>query len=468
MPNDRFDEEIKKLLGNLEDQYDPDSWTLMSHKLDQANQDVDQDVDQDVEAFDASIRARLKGYEIPVSEQDWQKLKEDLNLKEERKEKIIVTKAIEIATILLLLLTITNFKSHISSTDIKTDPTYLADLSSKIVTDAILVHDKQLVMADHLLPIAKDDRTLRPNEVYTDDFSMQQSTSDGLVSFVTPPHPNELKARNKQDILVSIDKIPAIAIDIPNISSLSIRPLTVNISLPEAPFLDILVALDSDENPRDGWALGLPLSADINFVNSNFNVRYLRSQIKNNLSGKTFGVTLAYRKGALEVETGARYSAKRFAPGLITYKPASANSFLLDELDEVRFKQLQIPLIVKLSAVPHRNTSFYGIAGISTNVLLDMDYKISKSIQSNARPVTSSTGADFNLNNLPNGLAEGGDLNRNLYMTALVGFGIQHHISPTMSWYVQPQYQHTISTNINEVASEINTLSIELGLRFKL
>ena len=255
---------------------------------------------------------------------------------------------------------------------------------------------------------------------------------------------------------------------IPIIGSLPLSALNASITMPEPPLLDVLIALNNESNSiRDGWSIGLPISTDINFINTSFNVSYLRSQLNNDLSGNTIGLTASYRKGVLEVETGARYSVKRFAPGLVSYTPASSKSFLRDELDEAKFKQIQIPLIAKIYASPNRNVSFYGMTGIATNIILDLDYTISKSIQANARPSSLAFVDAIDLKNLPDGLAEGGDLHDNLYMTAIIGVGVQYHMSNKLGWYFQPQYQHTLTNNINEVASKINSISLEAGLKYK-
>ncbi len=93
MQDDRFDADIKKLLQDFEGHDDPtDSWSQMSDRLDK---ELPQSQD-DIEEFDQSIRTKMENYSIPVSDKDWIKLKDDLNNAEERKEKIIISKAIMI------------------------------------------------------------------------------------------------------------------------------------------------------------------------------------------------------------------------------------------------------------------------------------------------------------------------------------------------------------------------------------
>ena len=70
------------------------------------------------------------------------------------------------------------------------------------------------------------------------------------------------------------------------------------------------------------------------------------------------------------------------------------------------------------------------------------------------------------LKNLPLGLAEGGTFEENLYVSGIIGFGVQSYLKNGVYWYIQPQYQHSFNTEINQLVSKINALSVEGGIKF--
>ncbi|MFT6810544.1 MAG: opacity protein-like surface antigen, partial [Saprospiraceae bacterium] len=434
------------------------SWSQMSDRLDK---ELSQS-DDDIEEFDQNIRTQFKNYSIPVSDKDWIKLKNDLNIAEARKEKIIISKAIEIATILLLIITISKYKT-LTTVPVDLNPTFFATLIEDD-TNAEIPLEQEIIISstqEYVHNVLNQKGTTFGNSIFGNTNRTNKASSRYDISKYAITQKFQLTQRSLSPIANSL-------ISINQIHPLPIRPFKTRIEMPDTPIIDVLLSLDSETNSiKDGWTMGIPISSDINFINSNFNVSYLRTQLNNDLSGKSIGLTASYRKGALEIETGARYSAKRFAPGLVSYTPASNKSFLLDELDEAKIKQLQIPLIAKVYASPNRNISFYGMAGIAVNVILDMDYTISKSIQANARPSSLPHVDALDLKNLPEGFMQGGDINDNLYMTALVGFGVQYHLSNKIGMYLQPQYQHTLTKNINDVSSKINSLNLEAGLKYK-
>ena len=72
----------------------------------------------------------------------------------------------------------------------------------------------------------------------------------------------------------------------------------------------------------------------------------------------------------------------------------------------------------------------------------------------------------IDLSSLPNGLAEGGSFSDNTYLTAIVGFGYQAQLKKYASFYLQPQYQFTITDGANDYIRKVHTFNIEAGLKF--
>jgi len=236
-----------------------------------------------------------------------------------------------------------------------------------------------------------------------------------------------------------------------------------------APLLEVSVPDKPKIYNSDGWTLGVPLSLDVNLIDSDINLDNLRNQIRSGQAGTSVGVTFGYRSGGYEFESGLKYSRKRFNPGRLTnYTNISNESVLESSLDHLDIKQIQIPLLMKFHGPKPSKINVYAMAGLTFNAILINEYVIRRSIQpkANFRHDANANLVDFR--RLSRGLSDGGTLKNNLYVSAAVGFGISSQVNPLMSWYVQPQYQHSFLVQLDDIVGKINVLSIEAGFKFRL
>ncbi len=448
MNDDRFDQELRRLFDNFEEQYDPLSWEQLNSRIEKSDMSVSE---ADNEAFDRMIRKKLSDHTVAQEEESWQRMDEALTRSQERREKIIVSKVIEAAILLLLVLTFTKYKS-LTTPSMEMDAHFFAEVQSSQKDSEAILAVSHLNIEDHrnaIIPIQPTDNANK----WSVTFPVIRPHS---ISIPLTPLPMEpLLALNE--------------LDIPAIATLPIQNLVALPTLLEPPVSEVSYSSAIQSNPSDGWSVGIASSVDANFIDSKFDVKYLQSQIRSGLTGYSGGLSVNYRKGMIEVESGFRYSEKKYVPGKYTnYTKAGANSYLRSQLSDVRFQQVQIPLWLKVYAAPQKRFSFYALSGVAANILINTDFTLKKTIQSNARPSSLPHVKALDLLNPPKGFTEGGRLQDNLYLTAMMGIGIQYSLPNGVSGYLQPQYQHTISRGINEVAAEINTLGLEIGLKYRL
>ena len=106
MNENKFDEHIKKKLLDHEQDYDPASWDLLNERLDQ-----DLAAEEADDLFDQELADKLNSHREKPNHEDWLIMKKELEIVQERKEKVIVAKFIEIVIVLLLVLTFNNYRS---------------------------------------------------------------------------------------------------------------------------------------------------------------------------------------------------------------------------------------------------------------------------------------------------------------------------------------------------------------------
>ena len=452
MPEDRFDDKIRELLNDAHEEYDNSSWEALRTRLEE--QDSSAQIENE-EAFIPSIKETLESQKAEVNESHWETLKAELERIQDRRERLYVIKILEAAVVLLLILTYFNYKWH--SKDIQIDTNYLA--SAYEVSELPELHSADLFVANNIennqtIGIIRLENAVRP---LISDVSLIQS-----LGF------QEQLKKIDHTIDQSADFSVVDQNNLARLSSLPIHSLEKEIATAKLP--SIVIPNESVESQPDEireWTFGIPFSYDVNFINTDINLGFLSHQIRSGLGGASVGLSMGYRMKFIELESGIRYSKKDFRPGLLTnYSRAGSNSYLESQLDKMEIHQFQIPLLAKLYAAPTKRNSFYGVFGFAINAITANTYDITRTVQPKAILESSPLTQVIDLKKLPQGIAQGGSLFRNLYITSVIGFGVQSDIGNGVTWYFQPQYQHSFTSEINELVTQINALNIEGGLRF--
>ncbi len=459
MRNDRLDDKIKELLNNTQEDYDTSSWDKLSQRLDN-DSDL---IDASSEDFIPIIKEKLENQKASVPEEHWSMMSSELDYIEERRRRLYIVKFLEAAIILLLVFTYFHYTWY--GPAVEMDMAYIEDIktSSEDPTKVSAMLGFSDVQRDKELTIGLDKvvTSLRPLIAPPSTIGGLELQLDMTVSpaSLAEQYTSTVKVSPLEDI--NVDRLRSSA---KAVISLDIEPLNVD---PELPYLVMAETEDTKVYTDQGWSIGLPISYDVNFINTNLNLGYLSNQIESGLGGRSYGVSLGYRLKNIEVESGLRYSEKTFVPGRLTsYTQTSEVSFLENRLDNMVIKQVEVPLLFKFYAAPVRNTSLYGMLGVGINAIAHNQYQINRTIQTKARLSTAPTSDIVNLQELPQGLIRGGSLKDNLFVTGVIGFGIQSALTPEVNWYLQPQYQHSFTGQINQIVDRVNTLSIEGGVKF--
>lgn len=459
MHEDRFDDKIRELLNKAHEDYDRTSWDELSKKMDLQGEE---ESSEDPTAFIPIVKEKLDDQRAEVNEEHWETLKTELDYIQERRERLYIVKALEAAIVLLLVFTYFNYKWH--TKDIQVNHEYFAEIQES-------VQDPETISAELVLADSQNETAVIGNIYNTPISSSRKLTSISTKSFsVLSLNSGKLDIAKSNSF--SFDLAGSeIDLDPTNenttLSKLPIESFTIAQPQLEIPSLAMVEDTSDDIEKVSSWTLGIPFSYDVNFVNTDINLGYLSNQIKSGLGGRSIGLTVGYRRHNIEIETGIEYSVKTFVPGQLTnYSESGPNSFIESQLGNMVMHQFQVPLLAKVYASPNRKSSLYAVAGFAVNAITTNNYNISRRVQSKARFETTPLAKIIEFHELPQGLSQGGSLSDNIYMTTILGFGIQSHIANGVYWYFQPQYQHSFTSDINELVTKINSLNIEAGLRF--
>ncbi len=469
MPEDRLDKKIKELLENVQEDYDQTSWGKLSSRLDEDAKGMSED-----DAFIPIIKEKLDNQRSATNEEHWAALSSELDHIEERKKRLYIVKFLEAAIVLLLVFTYYNYTQY--SSPVEMNVAYMDKVHEAIQNPSVISAELNVSkeFSQNIDLITSIDQDIRQTPL-TSRVPMLSKNFDFYSSF------DKVLARDvyRSEALSLSDEDVSSILDLYSfnessdeagpsegtIETLGISLFNVERELPELSFYPIFLKIDLPVPDR--WTIGIPLSYDVNFINTDINLGYLSSQIESGLGGKSLGVSVAYRKKSFEIESGLRYSEKTFVPGKLTnYSKFSDVSFLEDQLDHMVIKQVQIPLLARIYASPLKKSSVYAFGGMAVNAVLHNKYAINRTVQSKARFAQAPTLDVVDLQELQRGILKGDPIKDNLYLTGVIGFGVESTLLQGVSWYLQPQYQHSFTGQANEIVDRINTLSLEGGVKY--
>ncbi len=465
MREDRIDEEIRRLLQEATEDYDESSWEKLSQRIDAEDLSTTDDAE-----FDDQVKYKLERHTIPPSEEHWQVFNEELDRLEQRRRRVYVIKVLEATIFLLLVMTFLNYTQFRSKVDINND--YI----SQVQKESADINAAQASLAQPIAPKTLSD--LASSGDVQNRLAQRGSESVRVwlaedhetkrVAFLPLKSISALSSGNHQirkvleELLLEANQSYAV------VPSLDIGELSVSRDLPSLASLPVEEV--EKENNTDGWSFSLPISYDVNIINTQLDLDYLSHQIESGLAGQSFGARVGYRKGAVEIGSGILYSKKAFVPGRLTsFSKASNVSFLRNQLRGMYIRQMEIPLHAKVFMAPPQNkASLYVLGGVSTNFIIHNQYLIDRT-PTESGSLSKAPNVDLiDLQNLPRAIVQGGSLADNVYLTGMIGLGVEARVSEKIRWYIQPTYRHALTGQLNPLVDRISTLSVEAGVTYKM
>lgn len=186
--------------------------------------------------------------------------------------------------------------------------------------------------------------------------------------------------------------------------------------------------------------------------------------------GFSTGAKISLQKNKWEFETGLSYIRKTYRPQpVFEITGSSLDGYEAETLKKLTFNTVSIPLDIRFYTLDMSNRwNFYIMTGANFNTVAWSNYgrytyDISNGTASN-RPLKD-------IDNQKAGIFFGESLKDNFYMTASLGLGMEVNINEKASFFTQPKYTYYLlpgNVGLGPNNDQFNTLSVDLGLRFKM
>ena len=510
----RFDASLREKLTHLSSVPQPLNWSDMAGKLD--------DLDAQDTALERVLQQKLE--KIADNQPNhWSMMNERLDREFTLKGKIVRYKVIELAVMLLAIFTIVNNidliydtsptpetvknseqkentdfkKSYISpftssnkKAEINTPKSFKNPLNSgkqegiklkkapnsninlnNINSQDVLPTGKPIANIDDVKP---SDRILSDNKnslnIAVSPLEMRENggiTEGGVFANVKSNISDNALIDNISisNIDVKTQALPSTINDTSAIASIEVLQANALIikdleTVPNIPKPDIL--------QKSRWRLSTFATVAFDWVTTSFAYNRQLEKRYQVVPNVNTGITVGYKEGKLELETGLSYKQKNY--DLPNVEVTSGNSILRGfstvTPQNLRLSILSVPLNVNYDVKQSRKWTVYTHAGASLNGIMRAFERVDIK---NINPVAKNNAPNVELANYSKGLLAGGVLKENVFVTLGMGVGIEYHLTPKTSLYMQPSADIMLrKQGIGTLNDRLKSFNIQGGAKWKL
>ncbi len=515
---DQFDQLLKGKLEGHQVQYNENSWLNLQSTLE--NEINDQHVDHEV-------RNRLKHHTVQYRESHWQILKAKLELEKELKKNIFWTKTSEVAIIALLLLSYMHLGPYVNEAE--PSPKTFAALPLQIESDGSVdksshgTSDEKmpyLPMTNHrsaaaLLPAASSGTASTALKAAQADVPMiveetnnsQSSAVNGRQQTVTnfnthlPADWQEELVKNNgipdsflKSKAKTYDQAPAKLKD--KVEDLispprmlyqdqeaeSMKTAKQSHELPAIIALtQELHLLDSRNNHLNAtpvlakinqkperW-VGVSTGADLNIVKTPIDIDFIKEPRDFVTTGLTNGINYSITKGQNEFFTGIYYSVKIYDPKIKEQIEVNKSYYIRDHVQE-KFQIIHLPFQYRRHIGNPDKLHTYLVGGLAVNGVMYAEYSYDDLLKrGDPRPdYALNQAARYRQADFHKGLLDGGHFKHNFYLTAQVGLGIEKRINRMKVFFDAVYKNNLLSTKLGPRDVKLNSVSFNIGTRYKI
>ncbi len=534
---DPVDELLKSKLENIEYAYNPTHWDALKERIDaEAHADAMQ---VDDVLFDASTYGHLSNVEVPYNEEHWQLMKERIDAEFSIRGKMVRYKVAEVALILMIIITAfhylpihkkkmkdkvfanssvieqTNLDQQIAetksapSTEVlnasentissKTDKTQhnsTANDTNAFVVDANTENENYSIASNEVVNnnSYNINKSLATNIVSNNVDNNITTTAEHDAIVVAPPTSFTDTPIAKMDQPISNGIASAIAESIltkaaaatmeTGSSVIDAMTQVEAVKTLQASLLDIDKEADAvgcstctELTQKWGISVGMFSAFDLNYVMTPYDNVFDAGAYAQNAYGYGGGFSIGFRYNKWEVETGALYSYKQYAPKprIEIFSGNLSSGYVGESINDVELNMVKIPLNLKYHFYQKGKWNVYANGGANLNMAMQANYDKKQYFFGGDNPTggfvplpigSVAVSETTTKKRFADGIIEGGSFIENRYFTANLGFGVERKFNPRWSIFGQPTYQHQLlSQGLGPNKDRINTLSILTGAR---
>ncbi|MEE9371473.1 MAG: hypothetical protein V3V00_00305 [Saprospiraceae bacterium] len=456
MEKKEFDKKVQELMTEFKENLDPLSWDNFEQKL------------QFEEEMDDLIRESMESYEEPFNEAHWQLLVNEI---EKRKAKTIIKRTAEIAIIILLMLTAHNFYQYKGDSNQIKESISIASLENEW---SQIENEVNITLSTPPYTTIANITVAPKTQVESNNLETHKWNNFNSNNYKSGIYPDNLIVNDTESLYKYHSDQKMIAEgsnreknDLQGLERINIKPFNI---LDDHKYFMASLSLLSPGVKAKGLWIGILSGPEINFINSPFDLNLLKNPIRSQSGTFSFGVSISKDIGFIELISGLTVSNKNYFPFRIReFVPFIDQKYLETSLISLEFDQVQIPLLMNIHMPRFNGLSMYATIGLGANFITKTQYNVQTQVRSFSLVPTSSTGVEsLNLRDLPRGALQSGNLGNNVFVSAIIGFGIEKRIFNKYAFSLTSTYQRSLSKEINPVINRTQQLGFTFGMKVNI
>ena len=512
-----IDNTVKANLVQLEADYDPNTWTTLSDKLNLADvlEHEKEDLDLDQVAYD-----KLLNITVPQQAGDWESFEKDLDKEFVLPFKLLFKyKLAEVAILTSLILIFFQLNPIVNNSTqpnlevveeitILNTSSDISDGTERIVTKAAtaatpLAHTISKPTLNKKATVKRQNNVSDIKAAHSINNSSQSKNFTSLSTSLTITNNRDADRNNN-----TINDEPILEVSSPVAAVVSAKGEQIekeksvlkvisdkdsNVNQGFGPVLntaklptEALVNLNIDDNGVQfckscyqlgsvlRWRLGAHLDGKYEYIMTAYDNVFDLESYNHSTFGYGAGLSTSILLGNWELESGFDYASRQYSPRGEETLGSIAKGFLRVQLDKIQMNILSIPLNLRYHFKDKlTKTHFYMHAGATLNVATQANYFIKSEFLNNARrPSVNETSRLFEESETTSdkiyslGWFEGGSYLENRYLTANIGLGFERKISGRYSIFGQTTYSHFLDNKgLGPNDDRFHTINFSTGVR---
>jgi hypothetical protein len=472
MNRNRLDEIIKEKLTDYKVEHVESDWDLFETMLDR----VESTHELADEEFDKTIASRINQNK-PHFAHDWSRMQLDLNIINQRRQSILITKTLEAIIVCLSLYTIS-----ISPIDIynrnkaKELPTQKPNINPKdiAVLPASKNHNETYALPSY--PNGKTQSLLSPTLMVPDRYaekkdiedvhrysrSLSKSESEIIESLNTMDNTVENTNLFQTSMAVNQENSgETIVSDIANVTMPDITP-EEQFKIDQIAVLPTISPMPESEIAKGfamnyilptksaHWKLGAWTAAEVNVIKTPYDKIFSLLGYNHMAFSQSYGLSFSRKKERLSITSGLNYQSLKYQPKKFVEQYSNSDLYYFESsINAIKFDILRIPIQVEYDLYTNNAVSFYGKINVVPNFIIQSDYDVSneiilgrpvEEIQKNLLADTNDT--RINEKNFTDGIFYGSKIGDSFYATVGIGLGLEKMVSPKISLFAETSYSH--------------------------
>lgn len=490
---DSFDDAVRAALGQFAVSNSGGNWDEMERRI----------IEDENTAFDQEVRENVEQYDAPYDSSSWPVLDEKITEDERFRRRLIGAKILEVAAILIALVTFYNVFPDIKNSIInKQDqmtyqesvlPNQIAPTSEQKILEK--GNDAQLVRKTELGQFQPVGQIVQPRNLSETSIGETSTNAFGTSSTVLASASNlenrsSLPVANIGDIGLTDQRI---AIDYPvdgaittaympeyrQMNAHSDVPEIGRLDLPERIYLDLELATPEVKltRKRGGLQFTIAASMDLNalympeeqFYSNGSNITFSEKNLL--ATGYSAGAGLLFGDGRWSFETGLFYSSKKYEPNRIIQIGKTFDVRTVD-FSEINLHIVSVPLYAHWNFDRKGKTRFYAVMGSGINIIATANYDLitRNNLRSAPPGILPDKKTDEEAARIREHILDGAEFSSKSYITLAAGFGVDYQITEKLSIFAQPTYNYQVPffQFSDQNGKQFQFISMQLGTRVRL